>query len=279
MQEARIETPLDIVWRKMSEELKGFCEKSTGVIGYSLLDLDTDYRVSYNENVLLPTASTIKIAVLLGLALKVHSGEINWDQRIAVEPNEGVGGSGILAHFRYDSALSLWDVASLMIALSDNTATNICIRLVGMDYINKIMDSYGLHKTRLKRLMMDRDAVQQGNENVSTPRELVELLRWIYHRNGISDNVAKDVLKILELPKNGPFTEALPDKVRRANKPGGLGHLSVDAGIIYLTKKNFALSVMGAFLDGRPSDTTVPVVRTAYKYMEILNECTALGRS
>lgn len=270
---------LKILWGKMEDQLEELCKETVGVLGYSLLDIDEKRKISFNGDVLFPTASTIKIPVLLGLALKVGEGLLSWETRIPLDDEIKVGGSGILGHLKYPVDLSLWDMASLMIALSDNTATNVCINLAGMDYINQFLSQLGLHKTRVKRLMMDYDAPKRGDENVSTPDELVELMRRLEAADGIPREVCSDVLKILELPKGGAFQEGLPEYVRRANKPGGLGNLSVDAGLIYLSNKTFSLAVMGGFLEGRPSTSTASLVRTAYRYMDLLDKCTELGRS
>ncbi len=270
---------LDILWTKMRNELQNLCESSKGVLGYSLMDLQSEKRASFNEDILIPTASSIKIPVLLALALKVHNGELQWETPIVVKDEEKVGGSGILTHLKYSVNLSVWDHASLMIALSDNTSTNICIKLAGMDFINQMLNDLGLRNTKIRRIMMDYEAAQRGEENVSTPGELMELVRQIEQRDGIKNAVAEDVLKILELPKGGPFRDGLPEKVKRANKTGGLGNLSVDAGLIYLTKKTFALAVMGAFLEGRPAYWTTSIVKAAYTYMNLLDKCTDLGRS
>jgi beta-lactamase class A len=283
-----LETSPDIVWRNMEEELHALCqeaggipcERAAGVIGYSLLDLRTGKTAGFREDVLFPTASTIKIAVLLGLTTRVHRKELSWEQRFSVGPENKVGGSGILSLLKHQVDLSLWDLASLMIALSDNHATNICIDLAGMSLVNDLLDGLGLTRTRLRRKMMDLEAVKRGNENVATPHELTLLLEKLYRAQGIPTAVAADVLKILELPKSGPFADALPPDVRRANKTGGLSRVRVDAGVIYLPGRDFCLAVMGSFLiEGEKDDQPVTeVVASAYRHMALLADCNELGR-
>ena len=273
------EKALDLIWTKMADELEEICRK-TGVMGYSVRDLKTGRKAGFREDVLFPTASTIKIHILLGVAIRVHRGELDWAQRVVVEDKDKVGGSGVLGHFTYKADLALRDVAALMISLSDNTATNICIDLATMDLVNETMRSLGLTNTLLRRKMMDIEAAKRGDENVSTPGELATLMAKIQGRDGIPEAVAEDVLSILSLPKTGPFTLGLPSDIKRANKPGGLGNLSVDAGVIYPTPdRPFALAVCGSFLPGQPEEATADVVRKAFEYMRILAECTELGRS
>ncbi|MGI6660676.1 MAG: serine hydrolase [Bacillota bacterium] len=273
------EKSLDLIWTKMATELEEVCRK-TGVMGYSIRDLKTGRKAGFREDVLFPTASTIKIPILLGVAIRVHRGDLDWSQRVVVEDKDKVGGSGVLGHFTYKADIAIRDVAGLMISLSDNTATNICIDLATMDFVNETMKSLGLENTMLRRKMMDIEAARRGDENVSTPGELATLVAKIQERDGVSEGVAEDVLSILSLPKTGPFTLGLPQDVKRANKPGGLGNLSVDAGIIYPTPdRPFALAVCGSFLPGGPEEATAEVVRRAFGYMTILARCTELGRS
>lgn len=277
---------LDIVWQNMERELKDLCVRgggeagvrSAGSMGYSVLDLKTGRRAGFRDDMVSPTASTIKIAILLGVATKVETGALSWEQRVKVPAGGKVGGGGPLGYFRHEADLSLWDVAGLMIDHSDNDATNICIDLAGMEFVNGLVAGLGLTQTHLRRHMMDWEAVKRGEENVSTPGELVNLLDKIYRRDGIAAGAGKSALELLELPKVSPFTVALPASVRRANKPGGLDHVSVDAGIIYLPGRDFCLAVMGSFLDGKAETLVAEVVAAAYRYMAVLAECTDLGR-
>ncbi len=283
-------TSRDIVWQNMENELQSLCGRAggtpgmeaSGVVGYSLLDLRSKKRIGHHDDILFPTASTIKITILLGLATRVHRKEFSWEQRIPVGTGGKVGGSGILSLLRDPVEVSLWDLASLMIALSDNHATNLCIDFAGMAFVNELLDGLGLHKTRLRRKMIDAEAVKRGEENVATPRELVALLEKLYNSDGIPAEVAADVLTILELPKSGPFARALPPSVRRANKTGGLDRVSVDAGIIYLPGLDFCLAVMGSYLpkgEWFSDDAITAVVASAYKYMALMAECNELGRT
>ena len=131
---------------EVADDLRESCEQA-GVMGYSLQDLKTKRRAGFREDVLFPTASTIKIAILLALAIRVHKGDVSWTDRVVVEDGVKVGGSGVLGHFLHKADLAVQDVAALMICLSDNTATNICIDLATMEFVNETMKSLGLTNT------------------------------------------------------------------------------------------------------------------------------------
>ncbi len=98
------------------------------------------------------------------------------DERIAITPEMRVAGGGVLAYLDHPVELSLHDIATLMILVSDNSATNICINRVGMDKVNALISDFGLWGTELRHLMQDREAILSGRENVSTPAELAETL-------------------------------------------------------------------------------------------------------
>ena len=103
------EKALDLIWTKMADELEEICRK-TGVMGYSVRDLKTGRKAGFREDVLFPTASTIKIHILLGVAIRVHRGELDWAQRVVVEDEDKVGGSGVLATSptRLTSPCGMW---------------------------------------------------------------------------------------------------------------------------------------------------------------------------
>jgi len=266
----------EALWQLMGEEMIR-AARTTGVIGFSILDLGEGKEYSHLGDTVFPTASTIKIPILVALAHQVFRGERAWDQRVPV-PRARAGGSGMLQWLQHVEELSVWDLASLMIAISDNVATNICIDMVTMEAVNRLLDDLGLSRVRLRRKMMDPEAVARGDENVATPTQLTRLMSKLHYQVEIPEPVCHDVLAILRLPKQGPFTEALPVEVPRANKPGGLPGASIDSGIVYLPRRPYALTVMGTFLEEDRCPAMRGVVRTAHRYMKLLDESRGYGR-
>jgi len=264
------------LWQLMGEEMV-LASRTAGVIGFSILDLQGGRKYSHLGDTVFPTASTIKIPILVALAQKVYQGELVWERRVAL-PDARTGGSGILQWLRHVGELSVWDLASLMIAVSDNVATNICIDLVSMVGVNRLMEDLGLDAVRLRRKMIDAEAVSRGEENVATPDQLTQLMAKLHNRSEIPGPVCEDVLTILALPKQGPFTEALPVEVPRANKPGGLPGASIDSGIVYLPRRPYALTVMGTFLEEDRCPAVRAVIRAAHRHMKLLDENRGYGR-
>src|SRR2546429_9159713 len=127
-----------------------------------------------------------------------------------------------------------------MVRLSDNTATNVLIDRIGMERIAKRMQSLGLPGTRLRRHMMDTVAARRGDENVSTPDELVRLLQAI--------SKMPDAVTMLKKAKESRLRRGLPDGIETADKPGELDGVRVDAGIVFAKNRPFVFCVMTTFL-------------------------------
>jgi beta-lactamase class A len=97
------------------------------------------------------TASTIKLPILCGLAAEVAAGRARWDEPVTYRAQDRVSGSGVLQEFTPGTALSLRDLAALMIVVSDNTATNLVLDRIGADRVNDALDTLGFTSTRSLR--------------------------------------------------------------------------------------------------------------------------------
>ena len=118
--------------------------------------------------------------------------------------------------------ITLRDLATMMIAVSDNSATNVLIDRVGMENVNALLDSLGLVHTRLRRKMMDLKAASEGRENISTPGEMMTLLEDLYRGKVLNKEMTDDFFTMLSTHKNGFITRDLPEGLKVANKPGEL---------------------------------------------------------
>lgn len=234
------------VWQWLTRNLKERLADFPGSAGLALLDLQGSNRVEVNAGDVFPTASTIKIAILAHLLERAEEGAVDLDRRVTVDHSHRVRGSGVLAYFDDPVELTVRDIAVLMIDVSDNTATNLCIEWAGMDGINHMLRRIGLTQTTLRRVMQDDAAIAHSDENVATPAELVELLRKLWAGQGLSRFVCEETLRILRKPKHGFIAPALPEEFELANKPGAIGRVRNDAGIVYLPRRPYALAVMTA---------------------------------
>ena len=129
--------------------------------------------------------------------------------------------------------LTLRDLATMMVAVSDNSATNVLIDRVGMDNVNSLMSSLGLKHTLLRRKMMDLKAAGEGRENVSTPREMATLLEQLYRQKVLNKEMTDDFFKVLSTHKDSWIPRYLPEGLKMANKPGSLEGVRNDSGVIF----------------------------------------------
>lgn len=176
--------------------------------------------------------------------------------------------------------LTLRNVATAMIAVSDNSATNVLIDRLGLDNVNRYMGSLGYPHIRLQRKMMDLAAAKAGRENVAAPAEINALLEQIYNGKVFNKELTDDFLKMLSTGKDSPFHRALPDGVRMADKPGELEGVRNDCGIIWAGRP-FILCAMTTY-DRRERDAEGTIGRLAervYSVFDRLGRGSDLGRT
>ena len=164
----------NLLWQQLEGRLELMIADFRGVAGVHVEDLSTEVSLSINGNELFPTASTIKIHILTQLMLKVEQGSLNLEEMIRVTPAMKTPGSGVIYYMQDDVELSLLNLAILMIIVSDNTATNLCIDLAGFSETNQLSRSLGLRETTLRRKMSDRRSIEENNENVDDTSSIEE---------------------------------------------------------------------------------------------------------
>lgn len=116
--------------------------------------LNTGRTVALDADRPVQTASVIKLAILYEAMEEVRSGKLRWDQKLVLAPGDAVSGSGVLAFFDAPLQLTLKDVLSMMIIVSDNTATNLAIDTIGVGPVNARMEAIGLRNTHLYKKVM-----------------------------------------------------------------------------------------------------------------------------
>jgi beta-lactamase class A len=248
-----------------------------GVVGYEVLDLTSGERIGHLEQSVFPTASTIKLAIVYELFKRVEEGSVRLDQAIVLDHRQAVGGSGVLNELGTPT-LSVRDYATLMVMLSDNTATNVLIDLLGMENVTSRMRALGFENTKLRRKMIDLEAARRGDENVSTPREIVDLLAAMSHP--AAGRLGPDMIALLEKPKASRLRRGLPPNVATADKPGELEGVRVDAGIVYAKNRPYVLCVMTTYLrsEAEGERAIEEMSRVSYGYFSRLGAGLQYGR-
>jgi beta-lactamase class A len=270
-----------VLWQKLEATINDVDRNLDGVLAVAILDLSTGQKYLFHADEVLPTASSIKIAILAELYHQAQQGKLKLTDLYTLQQNDLVGGSGIAEALTPGTTrLTIRDVAALMISVSDNSATNIIIDRVGMENVNALLDSLGLTHTRLRRKMMDLKAAGEGRENVASTRELMLLLEALYRGKVLSKQFTDDFFKLLSIHKESYIPRELPEDLRVANKPGELEGVRNDSGIVFTGSRPFVISVMTTYLrrerDG--GDAIVRISSAAYRMFDRLSRASEYGR-
>ncbi len=283
LQEKPSQEKEQVLWQKLEATITGVDRNLDGVLGVAILDLTTGQKYLLHADEVLPTASSIKIAILAELYHQAQQGKIKLGDLYTLQSSDLVSGSGIAGAFTPGvTRLTLRDVAALMISVSDNSATNVIIDRIGMENVNVLLDSLGLTHTRLRRnrKMMDVKAAAEGRENIATPREMVMLLEALYRGKVLNKQMTDDFFTLLSVHKESYIPRELPEDLRIANKPGELEGVRNDSGIIFTGNRPFAISVMTTYLrrekDG--GDAIVRIATAAYQMFDRLSRSSPYGR-
>jgi beta-lactamase class A len=270
-----------LLWQKLQQDIVTVDQNLDGVMGVAVEDLTSGETFFIHPDEVMPQASSIKIAVLANLYLQAQQGKLKLTDEYVVRKEDVVDGSDIMQGLTAGvTRLTLRDLATMMVAVSDNSATNILIQRVGMDNVNSMLESLGLHTTRLRRQMMDLKAAGEGRENISTPREMMTLLETIHHGKLLNKDMTADFLKILSTHKESSLLQGLPDDVSAANKPGELEAVRNDSGIVLLNNRPYILCVMTTYLkDEKEGSATIRKISgLVYSYFDRVSRASEYGR-
>jgi len=233
---------------KLRARVQAVDARLDGVLGVYVRDLATGTTIELRPDEVFPTASSIKLAVLYELYRQAEEGRIDVGE-LTRPPLPRVRGGGILQELGDRVSLTWRDLAVLMIGWSDNEATNVLIRRVGMEAVNRRLDTLGLPRTRLRRLMMDLEAARRGEENVSTPREIARLAEIVAMGDSLSPTRAADLLAVATVADEGShFRRGLPQGARAISKPGALEGVRCEAAWVDVPGRPYSAAIMTAYL-------------------------------
>jgi beta-lactamase class A len=275
------------LWDQLRTAIVEAEQRLDGVMGVAILDLNSGQQLLIRPDEVFPQASSIKIAVLAELYHQAQqsaqgtSGKATLKDRYVVRTSDIVPDSFILGGLTPGvSSLTNRDLATIMVAVSDNSATNVLIDRVGMDNVIRLTESLGLAHTQLRRKMMDLQAAAQGRENISTPREMMQLLEQLYRGKVIGPPLIDDFFTVLATGKNSWIPRDLPADLKIANKPGELEGVRNDSGIVFLKNRPYVICVMTTYLaNERAGEEAITRVSSlAYGLFDRFSRASDLGR-
>src|SRR5262245_20188519 len=266
---------------KFRDDLERLATVAAGVVGISVVDLSSGQRFDVNGSQIFPQGSAIKIPILIELFRRADRGELKLTDRLPVQRNNQVGGSGLLQYFSDGgSELSLHDLAIAMVVLSDNSATNVLIDRLGMERVSQTMAEIGAGQTKLQRKMIRPEESAKGHENLSTPKEAADLMARIARCDlPVPAASCARIRAILEIPKPGAFRDAIPASVPVAWKPGGIEGAQTAWGLVNVPGGPYAIAIMINYgVDDTDMERAIHEVSSAaYKYFTQIARTTRYG--
>lgn len=277
----------DLLWQKLETTVQEVDRELDGTMGVAVMDLTNGRTLLLNPDTVFAQASSIKVAVLVELYRQEQqseqgaAGKARLSDLYTVSAGDLVADSFIMSGLTSGVTLvTNRDLATFMIAVSDNSAANVLIDRVGMQNVNAMLDSLGLSHTRLQRKMMDVRAAQAGRENLSTPRDMMTLFANLYQGKVLTKALTDDFFKVLSTPKQSDIPRYVPEGVICANKPGELAGVRNDVGIVFVPNRPFVIVVMTAYLkrehDG--NDAIAKIAGAVYEYFDRLGRSSEYGR-
>lgn len=284
----------------LRQTVEALIAESDGTIGVAIQDLTTGEELFVNADEPFPTASVMKTPILVELYAQAERGQIDLTKRIEFTSEWMVPGSGVLQDLALGLQPTIKDLATLMITVSDNAATDMVLDLIGIEALAASLRDLGLTRTKLPLttrellytmvgldvanpahtydLFLERSragaidwhgkALSDEESNVSTPREMAQLLARIERRDVVSPAACDAMLDTLKRQKyNDIIPRYLPAGTQVAHKTGSLRGVRNDAGIIYAPDGPIVVSLFAKRLGDQVagSDTLARIARGAWE--------------
>ena len=246
------QTPQQALAKSLEESIQPLVNGYKGDVAVSVYHFESDTSWALRGDVPMPTASLIKLPVMIEAYRQVEAGTLKLDQRIEVRKEDMVQGSGILtSHFSAGTVISLRDAIRLMMVYSDNTATNLVVDAIGLPATAKLMQELGYPETQLHA------KVFRGDTSIAPDRS---------KKFGLGSTTANDMVSLLKRLKNGELAGAesttamidhmlncddksrfpllMPVGVKVAHKTGSVTRVRTDAGLLMGKDCTVALCVL-----------------------------------
>ena len=231
--------------KKLQKGVEALVKDYNGDIGVYIKSLKTGKVVQINADTVFPTASIVKVPILLGIINKIKQGELSFHQEFAYHDSMLYAGVDLLGSFRNGEKIELSKLLMLMLSMSDNTASLWLQKIAGTGTaINNLMANNGFNKTYVnsKTVGRENDRTQYG-WGQTTPKEMAAIFEKMYNRQIISDSLSQKMIRLLG--RNYWDEEALneiPATIFVASKSG-----AVDASrseiLLVMAKEPYILSV------------------------------------
>jgi beta-lactamase class A len=239
----------------LEDRLAPLTKAHKGKVAIAVKNLETGENYYFNADEPMPTASLIKVAVLVEVYLQADESKFKLTDMVTLHDEDKVPGSGVLTeHFSDGATFPLRDAVDLMIAFSDNTATNLVLDRVGVASVDKRMEAWGFPHTKINSKVfrgsttsIDPAGTKRFGLGSTTAREMAGLFEEIAAGDRLRPALKQSVLGRLKKNQDrDKFTSLLPADTVVAHKDGAVNDARTDAGVIYTPGGAVAVCVLTA---------------------------------
>lgn len=255
-------------------------------LAVSLFDLESGATFEYHADRWFHAASTIKIAILVGVYGAIHRGELLPQSRVHVRNRflSAYDGSpyrvrlerdaNVDVHREVGRTLRVSELAHAMITTSSNLATNLLLDLVGLDTLQRTLDAHGLDGVDLRRGVEDELAFEHGINNRVTANGLVGLLRLIAEERAFTPALSRQMLDVLLGQRfNSGIPAGLPRGARVAHKTGEISTIAHDAGLVFLNgRRPYAIAILTEWEPSATGRSTTIAAASYLAYAALMGE-------
>lgn len=207
---------------------------SHGTFAFYIHDLATGTRAAVREHEVFAAASVIKLPIMLRLLEMVHEGTASLEQTVHLRQWHKTGGAGILQFFNDGLNVAAGDACTAMIAISDNTATNVLLDVTGIAPVNAMLDRLGCARTRLHRYFGKPEMPGPAGPSPAVPAEIGRLLELVVHREILTPELCEVAMVALRRQNHRALIPRyLPEGTPVAHKTGSLDGVRHDVGIFW----------------------------------------------
>jgi D-alanyl-D-alanine carboxypeptidase (penicillin-binding protein 5/6) len=235
----------------LSDRLLPLIAGHRGEVAVAVEHLPSGTRFVHRADEPMPTASLIKLPIMVEVYRQAAEGRVDLDERLTFREEDRTPGSGILTpHFSPGATLTLRDAVRLMIAFSDNAATNLVLGRIGLSATNQTMEALGLPNTRVHAFVfrpassIAPERSRQFGLGSTTAAEMLQLLKRLDAGELVSREACAAMREHLRQCQDRRMGRLLPPGVKVAHKTGSVAAVRTDAGLIEAPSGTIALCVL-----------------------------------
>jgi len=241
----------------LRKTLDSIADAHHGIVGYSVIDLENGARLSRRGDETFPTASLIKLGILVTVFDLVAKAQLSLDDPITLLKIDQVPGSGVAQYLHNGAVLTVRDAAYLMMTISDNTATNLLLDRIVIRRMWAKMDSLGLHHTKvhskvyLRMASVAMDSSVKYGLGVTTPNEMAHLLELMAQGRAVNPSADSTMLEMMEHNNNAEMLQRYIDGARVAHKDCETNQVRTECSLWYLRNRIIACVLTKENVDQR----------------------------